>query len=103
MELHTLNRFATVSSGAGENARLIYVNYMRRGSKKLASTTDREAKIGRWTHQRVALFPTKLFPQELDYSLESIRRGDLVEVLLHDGGVSDGLEADDNCTHTHER
>ena len=97
MELHTLNRFATVSSGAGENARLIYVNYMRRGSKKLASTADREAKIGRWTHQRVALFPTKLLPQELDDGLEPVRRGDLVEILLHDRGIAHRLETDDNC------
>ena len=40
------------------------------------------------THQRVVRLPAELLPQELDDRLEAVRRGDLVEVLLHNRCIS---------------
>ena len=48
------------------------------------------------THQWFTLLPPQLLAQELDDGLEPVRRGDLVEVLLHDRGGADGFEAYDH-------
>ena len=50
-----------------------------------------------WTYQRVTLLPLQLLPQKLDDRLEAIRRCYLEEVLSHYWGVSDGLEAYNDC------
>ena len=54
-------------------------------------------KCSKGAHQRVPSFPSQFLSQELDDGLETIRRCDLVEVLLHDGGISDSLEAYNHC------
>jgi len=46
--------------------------------------------------------PSKLLPQELNHSLESIGRCNLVEVLLHDWSISDSLEAYNHCSLEHQ-
>jgi hypothetical protein len=46
--------------------------------------------------QRVGRLPPELLPQELDDRLEPVRRCDLVEVLLHDRRIPDGLEPNDD-------
>lgn len=51
----------------------------------------------RSTNQGVAGFPSKFLPEKLDDSLEPIRRADLVEILPHNGGISYGLETNDDC------
>lgn len=40
--------------------------------------------------------PAELLSEELNHSLEAVDGIDLVEILLHDGGIADGLEADDD-------
>lgn len=102
-QTRTLNRFATVSSGAGENARLMYVNWCTAaaaGGMRRETTGAVQERGRRWgaTYQRVALLPPQLLAQELDDGLEAVRRGDLVEVLLHDGRVPHRFEAHDDWT-----
>ena len=85
---HTLYKFATVSSGAGENAKLIYVNYL-------------ECQIwrcghGKSTHQWIRSLPTQLLPQELNHSLKSVGSRNLIEILFHNRRISDRLESYDD-------
>lgn len=91
MVIKTLNRFDTVSSGAGENARLMYVNWDPNEHAKPKSGVNA-------THQWVSCLPTQFLSQELNHSLKPVRRGDLVEVLLHNWRISNSFEAYDNCS-----
>ena len=91
----TLYRFDTVSSGAGENAKLIYVNWQNHLSQR------NHAADSQWTHKWITSLPSKFLPQELNDSLEAIGSCYLVEVRLHDWSVSNCFEAHNNCSLWH--
>ena len=90
-------RFATVSSGAGENARLIYVNLNISDDESLS-----HKYISVTTYKRFTRLPSKFFPQELYHCLKAIRSSNLVEVLLHDWRVSYGLKTYYDCLDRYE-
>jgi hypothetical protein len=48
------------------------------------------------SYERFTGLPTELLSEKLDDGLEAVDGVDLVEILLHDGGVADSLEADDD-------
>jgi hypothetical protein len=95
--IYTLYKFDTVSSGAGEKAKLIYVNWSTRHHSWYVHWAHNKR-----THKWITSFPSKLLPQELDHSLESIGRCNPVEVLLHDWSISDSFEADNNWSLEHQ-
>ena len=80
-----------MSSGAGEKARLIYVNWV-----KFATYRERICYMT-YTHQRLPRFPPKLLAQELDDSLKAVGNSHPEEVLFHDWRVPDCFEAHDHC------
>jgi hypothetical protein len=89
-EQRTLNRFATVSSGAGENARFIYVNCISHGDQNCKN--DKHD-----SYQRFTSFPPQLLSQELNHCLKSIRGRNFEEVLLHYRRISNRLKPHDDC------
>jgi hypothetical protein len=48
------------------------------------------------TYERVPRLETELGAEEDYYRLKLVAGGDLEDIVLHDRGRSDGLEADDN-------
>jgi hypothetical protein len=54
------------------------------------------------THEWITGLPSKFRSQELNYSLEMIRRRDLVGVRLHDRGIPHGFEAYENYSLQHQ-
>jgi hypothetical protein len=68
---------------------------MRHHSQRSYSTHDRR------THEWITGLASKFRSQELNYSLETIRRRVLVGVHLHDRGIPHCFEAYENCSLQH--